>query len=75
MTNFKRYREFIGLKQCELAKRAGVSSVSVARLERNGCFDIRTAARYAEAMECNPLFLLEGVKFDFTKSAKKVMAD
>jgi predicted transcriptional regulator len=61
MTNFKRYREFIGLKQNELAKLAGVSAVSIARLERVGCFDTRTASKYAKVLKCNPIFLLDGL--------------
>ena len=61
MTNFKRYREFIGLKQNDLAKKAGVSPASIARLERVGCYDTRTATKYARVMNCNPLFLLDGL--------------
>lgn len=61
MTNFKRYRELIGLKQNELAKLAGVSPVSIARLERVGCFDTRTASKYAKVLKCNPIFLLDGL--------------
>ena len=61
MTNFKRYRKMLGLKQNELAKLAGVTPVSIARLERVGCFDTRTATKYAKFMKCNPLFLLDGL--------------
>jgi predicted transcriptional regulator len=61
MTNFKRYREFIGLKQKDLAKMAGVSAVSIARLEKVGCFDTRTASKYAKVMKCNPIYLLDGL--------------
>ena len=61
MTNFKRYREFMGLKQNELAKMAGVSAVSIARLEKVGCYDTRTAVKYAKVLKCNPIFLLDGL--------------
>lgn len=61
MTNFKRYREVLGVKQNELAKRAGVSPVSIARLDRVGCFDTRTAAKYAKFLKCNPIHLLDGL--------------
>jgi predicted transcriptional regulator len=61
MTNFKRYRKMLGLKQNELAKLAGVTPVSIARLEKVGCFDTRTATKYAKFMKCNPLFLLDGL--------------
>lgn len=62
MTNFKKYRMFLGLKQKEVAQRAGVSPVSVARLEKVGCYDTRTAAKYAKALNCNPIYLLDGLK-------------
>lgn len=62
MSNFKMYREMVGLKQKDVAKLAGVSAVSVARLEKTGCFDTRTAAKYAKALKCNPIFLLDGLQ-------------
>ena len=61
MTNFKRYREMLGIKQNQLAKLAGVSPVSIARLDRVGCYDTRTAAKYAKALKCNPIYLLDGL--------------
>ena len=61
MTNFKRYRELLGVKQNVLARMAGVSPVSVARLDRVGCYDTRTAAKYAKALKCNPIHLLDGL--------------
>lgn len=61
MTNFKRYREMLGIKQNQLAKLAGVSPVSIARLDKAGCFDTRTAAKYAKALKCNPIYLLDGL--------------
>ena len=51
----------LGLKQKDVAKLAGVSAVSIARLDKHGCFDTRTAAKYAKAMKCNPIFLLDGL--------------
>jgi DNA-binding XRE family transcriptional regulator len=63
-TNFKRYREFSGLKQSQLAKLVGVSPVSVFQLEKRGCFDTRTAVKYARVLGCNPLFLLDGLSND-----------
>lgn len=61
MTNFKRYRELLGMKQNELARLAGVSPVSIAQLEKRGCYDTRTASKYAKAMKCNPIMLLDGL--------------
>lgn len=61
MTNFKRYREMLGIKQNQLAKLAGVSPVSIARLDKVGCFDTRTAQKYAKALKCNPIYLLDGL--------------
>lgn len=61
MTNFKRYRLFLGIKQNQLAKLAGVTPVSIARLEKVGCFDTRTASKYAKFMKCNPIYLLDGL--------------
>jgi DNA-binding XRE family transcriptional regulator len=61
MTNFKRYRKFLGIKQNALAKLVGVSPVSIAQLEKRGCYDTRTASKYAKAMKCNPIMLLDGL--------------
>jgi transcriptional regulator with XRE-family HTH domain len=61
MTNFKKCRQLSGIKQNELARRAGVSPVSIARLEKVGCYDTRTAMKYAKALGVNPIFLLEGL--------------
>lgn len=63
MTNFKRCRQMLGIKQKELARRAGVSPVSIARLDRVGCYDTRTASKYAKFMGCNPVLLLDGLNF------------
>lgn len=61
MTNFKRTRKLHGVKQNQLARLAGVSPVSIARLDKNGCYDTRTAAKYAKFLGCNPIFLLDGL--------------
>lgn len=61
MSNFKQFRMFIGMKQKELARLAGVAPSVVAVLERKGIFDTRTAVRYAKILKCDPLFLLDGL--------------
>lgn len=61
ITNFKMSRERSGLTQTEVAKLAGVSPASVARLEKDGCYDTRTAVKYGKAMKTNPIFLLDGL--------------
>lgn len=60
-TNLKKMRLFMGLKQRDLASRAGVAPPVVNSLERKGIYDTRTAVKYAKALNCNPLFLLEGL--------------
>ena len=61
MSNLKKYRLFVGMKQKELARKMGVTPVSVAVMERKGIFDTRIACKYAAALGCNPLFLLDGL--------------
>ena len=61
MTNFKWSRERSGLTQTQVAKLVGVSSASVARLEKEGCYDTRTAVKYAKAMNIQPIYLLDGL--------------
>ena len=61
MSNFKKCRVLLGFKQAQLAKLAGVSPVSIARLDRVGCFNTKTATRYAKVMKCNPMLLLDGL--------------
>ena len=62
MTNFKWSRERSGLTQSQVAKLAGVAQTCVARLEREGCFNTKTATKYAKVMNLNPLYLLDGLK-------------
>ena len=66
MTNFRKFRVMNNIRQSELARLAGVTTASVCRLDKHGCFDTRTAMRYAKALKCNPLLLLDGLEFDFT---------
>ncbi len=61
MSNLKQYRLMLGIKQKDLALKLGVSAVSVALMERKGIFDTRMAVKYAKALNCNPLFLLDGL--------------
>lgn len=60
-TNFRQCRELTGLKQGQVAKLAGVSQASVCQLEQRGCFDTRTAVKYAKVLDCNPILLLDGL--------------
>ena len=61
MSNLKKYRLLIGMKQKDLASKLGVTAVSVAVMERKGIYDTRVAVKYAKALKCNPIFLLEGL--------------
>lgn len=61
MTKIKQMRMLMGLTQKELAKRVGVSTPTVNTMERKGCYDTRTAKKYATAMGCNLIFLLDGL--------------
>ena len=60
-TNIKTMRKILGFTQKELAQKLNVTPTSVNVLERKGCYDTRTAVKYAKAMGCNPLFLLDGL--------------
>ena len=60
-SNLKQMRIRSGITQRELATRVGVTPPAVAMLERGGIRDTRTAAKYAKALNCNPIFLLEGI--------------
>ena len=70
-TNFRKMRRMLGLKQNEIASKVGVSPTAVNLLERKGRFDTRTACKYAAAMNCNPIFLLDGLTF--TQSPTKTV--
>ena len=60
-SNIKKMRIFLGFTQKEVASKAGVSPTALNLLEKKGCFDTRTACKYAAAMQCNPIFLLDGL--------------
>ena len=59
MSSLKDMRKLRGLSQAELAKRVRLSIPRISILEKRGIYDIRTAQKYAIALDCNPLFLLE----------------
>ncbi len=61
ITNIKSMRLSSGLSQKEAAEKVGVTSASLCLLEKKGCYDTRTAAKYAAAYNCHPLRLLDGL--------------
>ena len=61
MTNFKKYRLMNNLRQADVAKSVEVSQSAVAVLDKHGCFNTVTASKYAKALGCNPLLLLDGL--------------
>ena len=61
MTKLKQMRLILKLTQKELATRIGVKPPTVNTLERKGIYDNRTARKYAIALKCSPLFLLDGL--------------
>lgn len=61
MTNFKYARERSGLTQTQIAKLVGVAQACVNRLEREGCYNVKTAVKYAKHMNTTPLRLLDGL--------------
>lgn len=60
-TKFKQMRLVLGMTQTQVAKLAKVAVSTVNTLEQKGIFDTRTAKKYAEALGCNAIFLLEGL--------------
>ena len=54
-------RELCNITQRQLAELVGVKPPTLNVLERKGIFDTRTAAKYAKALKCNPIFLLDGL--------------
>lgn len=61
MTRLKQVRESKGISQLELARLAGVKAPTVCSLERKGIFDTRTAKKYAVALNCASIILLDGL--------------
>jgi DNA-binding XRE family transcriptional regulator len=60
-SRLKLMRELLGITQKQLAEAVGVKPPTLNVLERKGVFDTRTAVKYAKAMKCNPIFLLDGL--------------
>jgi DNA-binding XRE family transcriptional regulator len=60
-SRLKLMRELLGITQKQLAETVGVKPPTLNVLERKGIFDTRTAVKYAKAMKCNPIFLLDGL--------------
>lgn len=61
MTKLKQMRLIMKLTQKKIAERIGVKPPTVNSLERKGIYDTRTAKKYAAALNCSPLFLLDGL--------------
>ena len=59
MTNLKIMRQLKGLSQKGLAQKMNLKQASVCDQERKGIYDIRTAKKYAKALECSAIFVLE----------------
>ena len=47
------------IKQSVLASRLGISKAAVSMQIKNGIKTMRTAAKYGNALKCNPFFLLD----------------
>ncbi len=62
MTKLKQMRILMHMTQSELAKKVGVKPPTVNTLERVGIWNTNTAKKYAAALGCNLLFLLEGLE-------------
>lgn len=62
MTKLKQMRLMLRMTQKELATKIGVKPPTVNSLERKGIYDTRTARKYAVALKCSPLFLLDGLE-------------
>ncbi len=51
------------ISQTELAKRLNVSQAAVSVMAKKGILNINTAKRYAEALQCSPIMLLDEIDF------------
>ena len=60
-SQLKTMRQLRKITQRELAELVGVKPPSLNVLERKGIFDTRTAVKYAKALKCNPILLLDGL--------------
>ena len=61
MTKLKEMRLLKRIKQRDLALKLNVKPPTVNRMEQKGIYDTRTAVKYAKAIGCNPIFLLDGL--------------
>jgi transcriptional regulator with XRE-family HTH domain len=61
MSHLKEVRILKKISQFELAQRLKMTQASVCQMERKGIYDTRIANKYAKALNCSPIFLLEGL--------------
>lgn len=59
MTKIKNMRVKRKLRQKQLAKLLGVAQPTLSQMEKRGVKNIRAAQRYAKALNCNPLDIIE----------------
>lgn len=59
MTRLRKIRKAAGIKQKTLAAQVGVHATVVGKHDREGVKTVRVAKRYAEALGCSPLDILE----------------
>ncbi|MGF0038893.1 helix-turn-helix domain-containing protein [Victivallis vadensis] len=59
MTKIKNMRVKRKLRQKQLAELLGVAQPTLSQIEKRGVKNIRAAQRYAKALNCNPLDLIE----------------
>ena len=51
------------ISQAELARRLNISQPAVSVMAKKGIFNVNTARRYAKALRCNPILLLDEIDF------------
>lgn len=61
MSKLKQVRLARKIRQNELARRLNVKSSTICEMERSGIKTMRTASKYAKALNCEAIFLLEGL--------------
>ena len=61
MTALKRMIKARNMKQVELAEKLGISRAAVSMQARKGIRSVNTAHKYGQAMDCNPLLLIDGL--------------